>query len=92
MIVVNLERFQTLMVMKVYKYIVIYMNYMRENVVWQGVLSNIIGFKYIIPAKTLHNRHIVSAHFNHFHCMGICDKLSRHLSMLTYIYLNVDEC
>ncbi len=24
--------------------------------------------------------------------MEICDKLSRHLSMLTYIYLNVDEC
>ncbi len=35
---------------------------------------------------------IVSVHFNHFHCMGICNKLSRHLSMLTYIYLNVDEC
>ncbi len=24
--------------------------------------------------------------------MGICDKLSRYLSMLTYIYLNMDEC
>ncbi len=24
--------------------------------------------------------------------MGICDKLSRHLYMLTYIYLNMDEC
>ncbi len=24
--------------------------------------------------------------------MGICNKLSRHLYMLTYIYLNVDEC
>ncbi len=24
--------------------------------------------------------------------MGICDKLSRHLYMLTYIYLNVGEC
>ncbi len=35
---------------------------------------------------------IVSVHFNNFYCMGICDKLTRHLSMLTYIYLNVDEC
>ncbi len=24
--------------------------------------------------------------------MGICTKLNRYLSMLTYIYLNVDEC
>ncbi len=24
--------------------------------------------------------------------MGICDKLSRDLDMLTYIYLNVDDC
>ncbi len=24
--------------------------------------------------------------------MGICDKLSKHLYMLIYIYLNVDEC
>ncbi len=45
-----------------------------------------------IPAKLLHNRDIVSVHFNYFYCMGICDKLSRHLSMLTYIYLNVDDC
>ncbi len=45
-----------------------------------------------IAAKPLHNRDIASIHFNHFHCMGICDKLSRHLSMLPYIYLNVDEC
>ncbi len=44
-----------------------------------------------IPAKSLHND-IVSVHFNHFLCMGICNKLSRHLSMLTYIYRNVDEC
>ncbi len=46
----------------------------------------------IIPAKPLHNSDTVSVHFNDFYCMGICDKLSRHLSMLTYIYLNVDEC
>ncbi len=45
-----------------------------------------------IPAKPLHNSDTVSVHFNDFYCMGICDKLSRHLSMLTYIYLNVDEC
>ncbi len=45
-----------------------------------------------IPAKPLHNRDIVSVHFNHFYCMGICDKLSRYWYMLTYIYLNVDEC
>ncbi len=45
-----------------------------------------------IPAKPLHNHDIVSVHFNHIPCTGICDKLSRHLSMLTYIYLNVDEC
>ncbi len=40
---------------------------------------------------TCYNRDIVSEHFNHFHCIGICDKLTRHLSMLTYIYFNVDE-
>ncbi len=31
----------------------------------------------------------VSVHFNNFSCMGICDTLIRHLSMLTYIYFNV---
>ncbi len=46
---------------------------------------------YIIPAKTLHNSDTHSVHFNHFYCMWICDKLSRHLYMLTYIYLNVGE-
>ncbi len=45
-----------------------------------------------IPAKPLHSSDIVSMHFNHFYCMGICDKLTRHLFMLTYIYLNMDEC
>ncbi len=39
-----------------------------------------------------HNHDIVSVHFIHFYCMGICDKLSKHLYMLTYICLNVDEC
>ncbi len=46
----------------------------------------------IISAKLLHNYDIVSAHFNHFPYMRICDTLKRHLSMLTGIYLNVDEC
>ncbi len=45
-----------------------------------------------LPAKSLHNSDRVSVDFNHFYCMGICEKLSRHLSMLTYIYLNMDEC
>ncbi len=29
-----------------------------------------------IPAKPLYNCDIVSVHFNHFPCMGICNKLS----------------
>ncbi len=45
-----------------------------------------------IPAKPLHNHDIVSVQFNHFYCMEICDKLRRDLAMLTYIYINVDEC
>ncbi len=45
-----------------------------------------------IPAKPLHNHDIVSVLFKDFYCMGIGDKLSRHLFMLTYIYVNVDEC
>ncbi len=52
------------------------------------------GDKYVVSyrhAKPLDNSDIASVHFNHFYCMGICDKLSRHLYMLTYIYLNVDE-
>ncbi len=46
----------------------------------------------IILVKPLHNHDIVSVHFNHFYCMDICDKLSRYLYMLNYIYLNLDEC
>ncbi len=46
----------------------------------------------LITAKPLHDSDTVSVHFNHFYWMGICDKLSRHLYMLIYIYLNVDEC
>ncbi len=58
----------------------------------QNCLGSQFNESLIIPAKPLHNHDIVSVHFNHFHCMGICDKLSRHLYMLTYIYFNVDEC
>ncbi len=47
---------------------------------------------YNIRAKLLHNHDIVSVHFNNFYCMEICDKLSRDLAMLTYIYFNVDDC
>ncbi len=46
----------------------------------------------IIPAKLLHNRDIVSVHFNHFYCTEICDKLNRYIDMLTCIYLKVDDC
>ncbi len=38
---------------------------------------------YTIPAKSVHKRDIVSGHFNLFHCMGICDRLSRHLFIWT---------
>ncbi len=55
-------------------------------------ISILILIQYNIPAKPLHNSDTVSVHFNHFYCMGICDKLSRQLYMLTYIYLNVDGC
>ncbi len=51
-----------------------------------------MSLAFVIPANPLHNHDIVSVHFNHFYCMGICNKLNRHLSMLTYIYLKVDEC
>ncbi len=47
---------------------------------------------YRCNAKPLHNSDTVSAHFNHFYFMGICDKLSRHLYMLIYTYFNMDEC
>ncbi len=30
-----------------------------------------------IPAKSFHNRDIVSVHINHFSCMRICDTLKR---------------
>ncbi len=55
-------------------------------------ISWVIYKTYIIPAKPLHNHAIVSVHFNNFYCMEICDKVSRNLAMLTYIYLKVDEC
>ncbi len=42
-------------------------------------------------AKPLGIHDIISVHFNHF-CMWICDTVRSYLYMLTYIYLNVDEC
>ncbi len=45
-----------------------------------------------IPANPLHNHGIVLVHFNDFDCTEICDKLRRDLSLLTYIYLNMNEC
>ncbi len=45
-----------------------------------------------VPAKPLHNHDIVSVHFNNFYCTEICDKLSRELAMITYIYFNIDDC
>ncbi len=50
------------------------------------------SFALTIPAKPLQNHDIVSVHFNHFYCTDICDKLSRVLDMLTYIYLKVGDC
>ncbi len=74
----------------------IVLNVKYLNFKWS--MPNYHGFFYfyiiisIYNVKPLHNCDMVSVHFNHFHCMGICDKLNRHLSMLTYIYLNVDDC
>ncbi len=45
-----------------------------------------------ILTQQLHNHDIVSVHFNNFYCTELCDKLSRDFAMLTYIYLNVDDC
>ncbi len=45
-----------------------------------------------IPANPFHSHDIVSVHFIHFYCTEICDKLNRDLAMLTFIYLNVDDC
>ncbi len=52
----------------------------------------VLGLILSIPAKPLHILDIVSGHYNHFHWLEICDKLRRDLSMLTYIYLDVDKC
>ncbi len=52
----------------------------------------ILHCAYVILAKQLLNFDIVSVNFNHFYCTEICDKLSRDLAMLTYIYLNVEHC
>ncbi len=42
----------------------------------------------LIHTKPLHNRHIVSVHFNHFYCMGICNKLSRRARICFYLPLS----
>ncbi len=63
---------------------------LRAQYSWE--IITLMFFTMNMPAKPLHNSDTVSVHFNHFYCMGICDKLSRHLSMLIYIYLYVDEC
>ncbi len=53
--------------------------------------NEIICLATLIPAKPFHNYDIVSVHFNHFYYTKICNKLSRDIAMLTYIYLNVDD-
>ncbi len=46
----------------------------------------------IIPAQPLHNSDIVSVHFNNFPCiMMINSTLTKHLSILSYIYIYMDE-
>ncbi len=40
--------------------------------------THTITYTINIPAKPLPNHDIVSVHFNHFPCMGICNKLTRH--------------
>ncbi len=45
-----------------------------------------------IPAKPIDNSDTVSVHINHLYCTEICDKLRGDFVMVTYIYLNVDEC
>ncbi len=63
-----------------------------------GALVDVKAGRYVchlymyIPAKSLHNYDIVSVHFNNFYRMEICDKRRRDLVMITYIYLNVNEC
>ncbi len=49
-------------------------------------------FPSVMHSKPLLKRKIVSVHFNNFPFMKICHKLRRHVCMLTYIYLNVDQC
>ncbi len=86
-----------ILVLNIIAYFIPNRSYNQNNLDIHSFLSQLkllIGsrIQYIIPAKPLHYCDIVSVHFNHFYCMGICDKLTKHLSMLTYIYLNVDEC
>ncbi len=56
---------------------------------WHHFLVSIYVYLMIF---LVHNRGIVSVYFNHFSCIEICNTLERHLSILSYINLNVDEC
>ncbi len=78
---------------KVDKLLIIFFNGHNRELTHDLRMSNVDSncLHLSIPAKPIHNRGIVSVHFNHFRCIGICDKLSRQLSMFTYIYLNVDK-
>ncbi len=68
------------------------------NIIGQSILSSLNGTEYLafaisdIPADPFHNSDMVLVHFNHIYCMEICDKLMRDLAMLTYIYIDEDEC
>ncbi len=55
-------------------------------------MSVLFPFTLRIATKPSRNSNTVSVHFNHLYCTEICDKLRRDLAMLTYIYLDVDEC
>ncbi len=41
-----------------------------------------------ISTNPLHNSDTVIVHLNEFYCTAICDKQSRNLAMLTYIYIS----
>ncbi len=53
--------------------------------------SQVLYTEIKIYLSYLLSHYIVSVHFNNLPSTEICNKLMRDLSMLTYIYLNVDE-
>ncbi len=55
-----------------------------------GIILNISSGE--LNNAYLPSHYIIMTHFYHFYCTEICDKLSSDLAMLTYIYLNVDDC